>query len=116
GQDKLLIRALFEEWAYRSHVGDLSGSLKVAQEMVALAERQVDPYVRREASISLGMNHFFSGRFVEAREIFESCLAKLENEKAVILEGLHPQDSEVHARCFLALQLACLGHFEQSAL
>jgi class 3 adenylate cyclase/tetratricopeptide (TPR) repeat protein len=116
GQDKLLIRALFGEWAYRSHVGDLSGSSNVAQEMVALAERQADPFIWREASISLGMNYFFSGRFVKAREIFESCLAKLESEKALVLEGLHPQDAEVHARCFLALQLACLGHFEQSAL
>jgi class 3 adenylate cyclase/predicted ATPase len=116
GQDKLLIRALFGEWAYRSHVGDLSGSSNVAQEMVALAERQADPLVWREASISLGMNYFFSGRFIEGRRIFESCLAGLKNERAIVLEGLHPQDSEVHARCFLALQLACLGHFEQSAL
>jgi len=115
-QDKLLIRALFGEWAYRSHLGDLPGSLKVGQEMVALAERQAEPLVWAEASTALGMNYGFAGRFVEARGIFEGCLAKIKNKESVTIEGLHPQDNEVLARCFLSLQLACLGCLEQSAI
>src|ERR1700730_4694690 len=116
GQDKLLIRALFGEVADRAHVGDLPGSLKVGQEMVALAERQAEPLVWAEASTALGMNYGFAGRFVEARRIFEGCLAKIKNGESVTLEGLHPQDNEVLARCFLSLQLACLGCLDQSAV
>ncbi len=114
-QDRLLIRALFGEWAYRSHIGDLPGSLNVAHEMVALAEQLAEPLVWSEAATALGMNYGFAGRFVEARQIFESCLAKIKSDRSLILEGFHPQDNEVLARCFLSLQLACLGSFEQSA-
>jgi class 3 adenylate cyclase/predicted ATPase len=116
GRSDLLIRALFGEWAYKSHVGDLPGSLKVALEMVALAEHQAEPLVWGQASTALGMNYGFAGRFIEARQIFEECLAKIKNRGSVPLEGLHPQDNEVLARCFLSLQLACLGQFEQSTV
>jgi predicted ATPase len=79
-----------------------------------LADHQAEPLVWGQASTALGMNYGFAGRFVEARKIFEGCLAKIKNRGSVPLEGLHPQDNEVLARCFLSLQLACLGQFEQS--
>lgn len=56
-----MIRALFGEWAYKLHTGDLTTALIVAKEMVALAELENDPIVRIVAVTSLGINYAHGG-------------------------------------------------------
>jgi class 3 adenylate cyclase/predicted ATPase len=114
GDVKLMIRALFGEWSYKSHTGDLAGALAVAEEMVSLGYGQKDPVDRIVASTALGMNYAFGGRFTEAMQQFQQSLAELNAEIEVTLEGGYSQDHEVLARSFLSLQLACLGFCNQS--
>lgn len=114
--NKLLTRALFGEWAYRSHIGDLTGSLGVALEMLARARRADDARARIVATTSLGMNRMFAGEFEEAARLFEDCLRQLGSERVERFEGPDPQDHETLARAFLSLALACLGRLEESAV
>lgn len=114
GQRQLLSRALFGDWAYKVHIGDLAAALVVAEEMVALAELEGDPIVRIVAVTSLGINYAYGGRFVEAHSLFERCLAEPGIGAAAGLGRPHPYDHEVLARAFLSLTLACLGQGRES--
>jgi class 3 adenylate cyclase/tetratricopeptide (TPR) repeat protein len=114
GHRQLLIRSLFGDWAYKVHIGDLATALVLAREMVALADLESDPIVRIVATISLGINYAFGGRFADARDLFEKSLSEPGIDAPVDLGSPHPQDHEVLARTFLSLTLACLGEGTQA--
>jgi class 3 adenylate cyclase/predicted ATPase/DNA polymerase III delta prime subunit len=115
GRGELLIRALFGEWTYKLHVGDLAGALVVAREMIALGQEQNDRGIRLAASTALAMNHAFGGRFVEARSVLEVSLADNSADGSEGAVAPLAQDAEVLARSFLSLPLASLGYPEKSA-
>ena len=108
-QKPLLIRALFGEWAYKVHRGDLATALVAATEMVALAERETERILYVMAATCLGINYAYAGRLLEARDIFEKCLAEPSISEPPDFGSPHPQDHEVLARTYLATTLARLG-------
>jgi predicted ATPase len=111
----LLIRALFGEWGYKVHAGELAPALLVAQEMVSLAALENDPIVRIVAATSLGISYTYAGRLIEGRNLFEQCLADPNISAAQDLGSPHPQDHEVLARTYLSRVLACLGENSRAA-
>ncbi len=112
--DELLIRALFGEWTFKLHVGNLEGSLVVAREMMALGQQQNNRGVRLAASTTLGMNHAFVGQFAEARSLLEECLAECGADRGEGFVAPLVQDAEVLTRSFLSLPLASLGYIGRS--
>jgi hypothetical protein len=115
GHGDLLIRALFGEWTYRLHIGDLSGSLAFAQEMAELSRQQTDPGMRLAAATPLGMNHAFAGRFGEARSVLDACLMERAANPSEGFVAPLAQDAEVLARSFLSLPLAALGYIGRAS-
>jgi class 3 adenylate cyclase/tetratricopeptide (TPR) repeat protein len=114
GERQLLIRALFGKWACKVHAAELATALTVAEEMVGLAALEEDPIVRIVAFTSLAINYAYSGRLVEARDLFEKCLAEPSISTATNLGSPHPQDHEVLARTYLSRTLTCLGEGERA--
>ena len=108
-QRPLLIRALFGEWAYKVHRGDLAAALVVATEMVTLAEQENERILYVVAATCLGVNYAYAGRLLEARDLFEKCLAEPSISEPPDFGSPHPQDQEVLARTYLATTLARLG-------
>ena len=115
GESRLLVRALFGEWNYRSHVGDLAGSQTIAEEMMRLGRRHDEPLLRLVAGATLGMNHTWAGNFLHGRALFEECLQDLERRPTLGAGSPYPQDQQVLTRACLSLQLACLGYCENAA-
>ncbi|HET8997315.1 MAG TPA: adenylate/guanylate cyclase domain-containing protein [Acetobacteraceae bacterium] len=115
GESRLLVRALFGEWNYRSHIGDLAGSQTIAQEMLQLGRQQDEPLLRLVAGMTLGMNYTWAGRFLQARTLFEECLQELDRRPVLGAGSPYPQDQQVLTRACLSLQLACLGYCDQAA-
>lgn len=115
GESRLVVRALFGEWNYRAHIGDLAGSQTVAEEMMRLGRQQDDPLLRLVAGMTLGMNHTWGGTFPRGRELFEDCLRELDRQPTLGAGSPYPQDQQVLTRACLSLQLACLGHCDHAA-
>jgi len=114
-RDELLIRALFGDWTFQLHVGNVTGSLALAQEMADRGAQQDDRRLRLAGATALGMTHAFLGDFKEACVRLEGCLAECgANSNEGFVSSL-PQDTEVLARSSLSLPLASLGLIRRSA-
>ena len=99
------------QWAFYLLKADYASADAMAQDLVALGEREQDPLILAAGHRGLAFNRLYTGHFVEAREAFERALTmyRPEAHDAVAVGGygghLHPP-----ALAYLGRTLWCLGH------
>jgi class 3 adenylate cyclase/tetratricopeptide (TPR) repeat protein len=111
---KLAARALFHDWLFNAHVGDLNRGHSIAKELMELAYDRGDLEMRMFAATAYGANCNFLGRLPEARSVFQAALTESEHEKHDEIAAQFGVDAEVVVRGSFSRVLACLGLLGES--
>ncbi len=75
---RLLIRALWGNFTYRLHIGEVTASYDVAKELLDLSRNHRDAEIRAMSSASYGSVCLFLGRAQESAEVFATAVADRE--------------------------------------
>jgi predicted ATPase len=95
-------------------VANYEQSRKVGEQLLQLAEQVHDQNLLVEAHEALGITHFWTGAFAQARTHLEQSLALYDPEQLKSHMELFAWDPKVVGPCRLALTLWCLGYPDQA--
>jgi class 3 adenylate cyclase/tetratricopeptide (TPR) repeat protein len=111
---KLLARALFGNWTYMLHAGQLTASCATAEEFLALGRNHADPEIRAVSATAYGVSCFFLARLQEGVQTFTTAVADrgFEAHAAALADFGVDGRSMLHAQ--FARHLACQGFPEQA--
>jgi len=112
-QQFMVLGGLFSFYVVRSQ---LQAACEVAEQLLALAERQLDTSLRLVAHWALGQTLLFQGALVPARARLEHGIAlyKPQEHYALSVRAGFPGDLGVFCRCFAAHTLWHLGYPDQA--
>jgi len=107
---ELLARALFGNWSYEIHSGQLIASRAIAEEFLAVGRNHADPAIRAASATVYAVTCFFLARHQEGAEVFAGAVA---NGGTEVQSG--PMiDFGLDGQCLLHSQfarlLACQGY------
>lgn len=108
-----LLGRIAHAWVYR---GEHVRAMALAQELLALAEREEDDAVLLEAHTIVGLIHFYMGEFVAAQPHLDAALALYDPVRHASLTYLYGQDAGVHVGLYRILNLTMLGYLDQARL
>lgn len=108
-----LLGRIAHSWVYR---GEHVRAKSLAQELLALAEREEDEAVLLEAHTIVGLIHFYMGEFITAQPHLDAALALYDPVRHASLTYLYGQDAGVHVGLYRMLNLTMLGHLDQARL
>jgi class 3 adenylate cyclase/predicted ATPase len=109
-----MFQVRFGEWLFHLLRAELAVAHEVAEDMLALAERQADPESLVIAHRVLGASLFWLGKFVPARAHLEEALVRYDPDQHRQLIDRYTFDARVMALDFLSLVLFPLGYPEQA--
>ena len=106
-----LLGRIAHAWVYR---GEHVRALALAQELLALAEREEDDAILLEAHTVVGLTHFYMGEFAAAQPHLDTAIALYNPAKHAPLTYVYGQDAGVHAGLYRMLNLTMLGYLDQA--
>ena len=111
---RMLARALWREWSYRLHIGQIATSHSIAEELFALGRGYPEPELRNISAMAYGVNCFYRGRLREGAEALSAAANGRELE-----HRLANAEFGVVGQClfdtYFARLLACYGFPDQAA-
>ena len=107
-------RAIWGLWVFYLVRGPLADALALAEDLLALANRERSSDLRVEAHRNVGTTCFWLGRFDEARTHLLTAMALYEPTQHRLHALLYGQDPGITSRIYLARTLWVLGEVEQA--
>ena len=114
GQPTALMAILWGIWAWRVVREELDQCFTLADEMLALADKQADEGMHMETQFAFGLTHFYRGNFSQSAEHCRRGLALYDAERCKVWSQFTGQNAGVTEQCYLALSLCCLGYPDQA--
>jgi predicted ATPase len=107
-------RAIWGLWVFYLVRGPLADALALAEDLLALANREQSSDLRVEAHRNVGTTCFWLGRFDEARTHLLTAMALYDPTQHRLHALLYGQDPGITSRIYLARTLWVLGEVEQA--
>jgi predicted ATPase len=107
-------RAIWGLWVFYLVRGPLANALALAEDLLALANREQSSDLQVEAHRNVGTTCFWLGRFDEARTHLLTAAALYEPTQHRLHALLYGQDPGITSRIYLARTLWVLGEVEQA--
>ena len=107
-------RAIWGLWVFHLVRGQLANARDLAENLLALANREQSSDLLIEAHRNLGTTYFFLGRFDEARTHLLTAISLYDPNQHRLHALRYGQDPGITARIYLARTLWILGEVEQA--
>jgi class 3 adenylate cyclase/tetratricopeptide (TPR) repeat protein len=114
GNDDRLVAVIRGQWMFQLLRGQYGTALELADEMLALGERDDHPARLAEGHLYLGLAHMYLANFDLAREQLDDAFARYQRPERSDHIYEAQGDTEVGALAYVALVLWNLGHAEES--
>ncbi|MEM7744840.1 MAG: AAA family ATPase [Pseudomonadota bacterium] len=111
---KMRFSILIGCWIYDFMSANLHGALKLAEEMLDLAEESASTELRAEANRVSGMTKLFTGNFEEAYDHLSTARALYDPEERRRQTALSGLDPIICCETYLGLSLAYLGRTQEA--
>jgi predicted ATPase len=108
--DFLLFQTLAGLWTYHLLRGELRESLKIAMEMIAIAQRTGNWSFLLTAHMVAGCSRFYLGDLARAQKYFDQSISQYDLERFVATASVYCWDPGITAACYDAMSLWLLGY------
>jgi predicted ATPase/class 3 adenylate cyclase len=114
GDTSQIFPVLFGLWGFYEVRGDLQTARELAEQLLALAEREQDPALLLQGHRALGDTLVWLGQFVLARTHLEQGIALYNPQQHRAHAALYGQDPDMGCRSYVARALWMLGYPDQA--